>query len=79
MVLQTFLLKPIRLLTYKHLLDSLKPHMKNSVNARCIYKRVLTISLPVIIVLLSFSTAGCATLEALEPTAALINDLKKIL
>ncbi|MEN2751125.1 hypothetical protein AAIR29_05695 [Psychrobacter sp. FBL11] len=32
-----------------------------------------------LVAILSFSTVGCASLQALEPTADLINDLKKIL
>jgi len=44
-----------------------------------IYRKANALSLSLLITVLSFSTVGCATLQVLEPTADLINDLKKIL
>ncbi len=79
MLIQTSLSKSIRSLTYKYLLNNLKLYRHNNVNNCSIYKKALSLSLSMIVALLSFSTTGCTTLEALEPTAALINDLKKIL
>jgi hypothetical protein len=39
-------------------------------------RKATEITLPLIIAALSFSAVGCSTLQALEPTAILISDIK---
>ncbi len=56
-----------------------KPNIKYSRKSSFIYRKACIMSLSFVIAMLSFSLVGCATLQALEPTADLITDLKKIL
>lgn len=42
-------------------------------------RKATEMTLPLIIAALSFSAVGCSTLQALEPTAILISDIKNSL
>lgn len=75
----TFILKQICPLKHKYSSDDTESSFNDKFASRFNYRKTRTLSLSVVIAMLCFATVGCATLEALEPTAALINDLKKIL
>ncbi|WP_299184761.1 hypothetical protein [uncultured Psychrobacter sp.] len=59
----------------KYLSKSIKSDTKYAL----INRKAKLLGLSLLLAVLSFSTVGCASLQALEPTADLINDLKKIL
>ncbi|MBP2280827.1 hypothetical protein H4W00_001640 [Psychrobacter sp. PL19] len=65
--MQSHLSKPVHLLGCKYQSKDIK-----NMNAT-------KITLPLIIAVLSFLTVGCNTLQALEPTAILISDIKNAL
>ncbi len=71
--------KYARLVKYKYSTNVSEPNIKYIYKSSLIYRKARIMSLSLVIATLSFSTVGCATLQALEPTADLINDLKKIL
>ena len=64
-----------RFLEPKHLLKFKRP--SGSANyEKAKSKEVTKITFALIIASLSFSAVGCSTLQALEPTAILISDIK---
>lgn len=60
-------------------LSDIKPNIKQGFKSDSIYRKTHKLSLSLVLLALSFSTVGCATMQALEPTAILISDMKKIL
>lgn len=53
--------------------------LERNIDSRFILKKAKAMALILTIAGLSFSAVGCATLNALEPTAVLISDMKDIL
>ncbi|AMN67317.1 MULTISPECIES: hypothetical protein [unclassified Psychrobacter] len=76
---QTCFLKHIHLPKRQYPSNGIRSDIKPIPKRHFIYRKANALSLLLLIAALSFSTVGCATLQALEPTADLINDLKKIL
>ncbi|OLF38286.1 hypothetical protein BTV98_05490 [Psychrobacter sp. Cmf 22.2] len=72
---QTCISKHVSLPQRKHLSRSIESDTKYAL----INRKANLLGLSLLLAILSFSTVGCASLQALEPTADLINDLKKIL
>lgn len=72
---KTFIPKHVSLPQRKHLSRFIEPNTKCTL----INRKANLLGLSLLLAVLSFSTVGCASLQALEPTADLINDLKKIL
>lgn len=74
---------PLRLLEQQHLVKL--SHQLNTVNYKTSnhksawHEKVTKITFTLIIAALSFSAVGCNTLQALEPTAILISDIKNVL
>ncbi|WP_201583701.1 hypothetical protein [Psychrobacter jeotgali] len=56
-----------------------KKRLERNTDRRFILKKAKAMALILAIAGLSFSAVGCATLNALEPTAVLISDMKDIL
>lgn len=57
----------------------IKTHNEQSFNSAYFSKKATIIKLSFVLGMTSFSAVGCATLQALEPTAVLISDIKDIL
>lgn len=64
---------------YKYSSSDIKPDIKQGIKSSSFYRKIHKIGLSFVLVVLSFSTVGCATIQALEPTAVLISDMKNIL
>ena len=64
-----------RLLAH-HYSPKLKHQLHTASDTQGRHEKVIKITLALVIIALSFSAVGCSTLQALEPTAILISDIK---